>query len=104
MVGVIAPVVRIDFVSDSDVAHLLGYLQGPNLVGGVGFLIDRIRRTEESGLNANESCVETLGQIQLYPHVTSGDVADVGMGEGMIPDLVAFLVNTFDQAWTLLSL
>ena len=43
---VVAPVVRIDLVADGDVAQILRQLQRANLVGGVGLLIDRIRRAE----------------------------------------------------------
>src|SRR6476659_3935690 len=90
---VLAPVVRIDAVADSDVTQILRGLQGTHLVGSVWFLIDRIGRTEQYRAHSQAAREEILGQVELEPHVASRDFADVGMREGVVADLVAFVVN-----------
>ena len=94
---IIAPVVGINLVADSDIAHALRQFERADLVGGVRLLVDRVRRTEERGLDAELGRQQALGQVQLDAQVLRADDADVGMGEGVIADLVAFAKNPLEQ-------
>src|SRR5581483_4104661 len=56
-------------------------------------LIDRIRRTEENRSNTQPAGEQPFGEVQLGSAECRRDVADVGMGKSMVPDLVAFAIN-----------
>ena len=96
--GVVAPVIRIDFVAHRGVAHLLCKLQRAHLVGGIGLFINRVGRAQQGGTDSQQAGEEALGQIQLKPKIARGNVADVGMRKGMVPDGVTLLVDAFCQS------
>ena len=100
---IIVPVVGVDLVSHRDKAHVLRELQGADLVGGIRLLVNRIGRTEEHGLDSQLAFEQPLGEIQFLLEVALGNVADIGMGEGVVPDFVAFLVNALGNAGILFN-
>ncbi len=102
--GIIVPVIGIDFVADGDEAHVLRQLKRAHLVGGVGLLVDGVRRTEQDGLHTQFAFEQALGKVQLDFEVALTDVADVGMGEGVIADLVAFVVDALGDGAVLFRL
>jgi hypothetical protein len=63
-----------------------------------------VGRAEVERLNAQLALEEALGQVQLNLEITDRDVADVGMGEGVVADLVAFVENAFGDAGILFRL
>src|SRR5262249_23182371 len=101
---VVAPIVGIDPVAYGDVAEILCELQGMDLVCGVGLFIDRIGRTKQGCFRSDKASKEALGQIQLEPHVARRNVADIGMGERMVPDGMAFLEDSLGQPRKLIGL
>ena len=96
--GNVGPIVGVDAVADRDVAFFLREFERTDLIGGVGLFVDGVGRAQERGANADQAGKEALGEIQLEAHVGGGNVADVGMGEGVVADGVAFVVNAFDEA------
>ncbi len=84
------PVVGIDFAADDDVAHLLDAPGRLGLVVGVGFFVDVVGRAEVKRLDAELAFEEALGEIDFEFDLARRDFADVGMGLGVIADLVAF--------------
>ena len=93
----------VNLVAHGDEAHVLRKFQRTDLVGGVGLLVNRIRRTEQHRLNSQLALEQALGEIQFDLEVALGDVADIGMGEGVVPDFVAFLVNALGNAGILFN-
>ena len=88
-----APVVRIEFCSYGNVAHVLRQAQRLDLLGGIGLCINRIRWPEEQRFYAQLGLKKALGGIELQTHEKVGDVADIRMREGVVTDLVAFVIN-----------
>ena len=101
---IVAPVVGVNLVADGDVTQLLRQLQRPHLVGGIGLLVDGIRRPEQHRLHAQFALEEAFGQVQLDLEIALGNVADVRMGEGVVADFVAFGINPLGKAGILLRL
>ena len=50
--GLVAPIMRVDFVADGDVAQALSEFERLDLIFGVGLGVDGIGRTEKDGANA----------------------------------------------------
>ena len=92
------PVAGIDLVAHRGITHVLRKLERPHLVGGVRLFVNRVRRAEKNGPNTQATGKQPLRNVQLEPHVTGRDVADVGVREGVIADLVAFVVNSLRDA------
>ncbi len=91
---IVAPVVGIDLVADGDVAHVLRDLERADLVFGVGFGVNRIRRAKQNRANAQAAGKKLLGKIQFHrAHESPRNVADVGMSKRMVPDFVALAVD-----------
>src|SRR5579872_2658831 len=100
----ITPVVGIDPVADRDVTHLLRNLERAHLVGGIGFFVNRVRRPHERRSHANHAGEKALRKVQLHLHVRRGDIADIGMGERVVPDGVTFSINPLGDARELIGL
>src|SRR5579864_2839164 len=101
---IFAPIIGIDPIADGDVAHVLGYFQWAHLVGGVGFLINRIWRPKQNRPNPQAARKKLLGEIEFEPHVASGDVADIRMCEGVVADLMALFIDAAREGGIVLSL
>ena len=93
-----APVAGIDLIAHRGITHVLRKLERPHLVGGVRFFVNRVWRTEKNGANAQATGKQPFRNVQLELHVTRRDIADVGMREGVVADLVAFVVNSLRNA------
>ena len=94
----VVPVVGIDAIADRDVAQVLRNFQRAHLIGRVRLFVDGVRRTHQRGANAHQAAEEPFGQIQFHFHVGSGNIAHIGMGEGVVPDCIAFFVDAFRDA------
>src|SRR5581483_4785007 len=90
----VPPIIRINFVAYGDVSHCLRKFQRTNLVFRIWFCIDGIGRTEEYGSYAQATGEESLREIDLQLHISTREVADIGMGERMVSDAVTFAVDT----------
>src|SRR5438105_10069179 len=90
---VFPPVVRIDLVAHRHIAHVLREFQGADLVLRVRFLIYGIWGPKQDAPNSQPAGEEPFCKVQLQLHETRRDVADVRMREGVVPDLVAFVVD-----------
>ena len=97
LAGVLVPVVGVDLVADDDVAELLDAVGGRGLVVGVRLLIDGVGRPEVERLHAELGGEQALGEVELQIDAGAGDFADVGMGEGVVADLVAFAVDALHE-------
>ncbi len=104
LAGVLVPVVGVDLVADDDVAEALDGVDGGGLVVGVGLLVDGVGGAEVERLDAELGGEETLGEGHLEVEVADRDLADVGVGEGVVADLVAFTVEALEQAEVVLGL
>jgi len=67
------------------------------LVFSVRFCVNRIRRAKQNCLNAQAAGKQALGEIEFQFYKEVRKVADVGMGESVIADLVSFAVNALGQ-------
>ena len=94
----LVPVVGVDLAADDGVAVLLNAHDGRGLVVGVGLLVDVVGRTEVERLNAELAGEEALGELDFQIELAVGDFADVGMGVGVVADLVAFAHDALHQA------
>jgi len=95
--GVFVPVVGVELVAEDGVAAALDVVDGSGLVVGVGLLVDGVGRTEEEGVDAELGAEETFGEVELEIDLSGGDVGDVGVGEGVVADLVAFAVDALHE-------
>src|SRR6266852_7912327 len=68
------PVARIQLVADGGVTHVLRKFERPYLVGGVRFFVNRVRRTEKNGANAQAAGKQPFRNVQLELHISRGDV------------------------------
>ena len=100
----IGPIIWIDPVADRDESHVLRNLERPHLVGCIGLLVNRIRRPHQCSADSHQTRKESLGQVQLHFHVCSGDIAHIGMREGVVPNRIAFAVNSLRDAGKLVGL
>ena len=94
----LVPVVGVDLVADDDVAEALDAVDGGGLVVGVGLLVDGVGRAEVEGVDADLGAEEGLGEGELEVDLGVGDFGDVGVGEGVVADLVAFAVDALHDA------
>src|SRR5580704_17595211 len=97
-----APIVRINPRAHDDVAHGLRNRQHLDLAGRFRLVVDSIRRAEEQGLDAETAFQEQLGKIQLELNLCFRNGFELRMCEGMVRDLMAFLVFAFDQGGSLI--
>src|ERR1035438_3825711 len=74
------------------------------LFGCIRLLVNRIGGTEEYRLNSELALEQPLREIQFDFEVALRDVADIRMGEGVVPDFMAFLVNALGNAGILFNL
>src|SRR5208282_1405858 len=102
--GLVIPVPGVDLVADGDVAQALRDFERPHFVFSIRFRIDRVRRTEQHGSNAQAAGEQLLGEVQLHLHVAGTNRADIRMGKRMVPDFMAFPVNALRQTAELLRL
>src|SRR5581483_6601981 len=103
-VRIIAPVAGIELVAHGDIAQVLRGFERAHLIFGVGLLIDRIGWPEENGSDAEPAGKQLLGQVQFQLHEHVRDVRDIGMAEGVIADLMAFVVDPPSYAAELVGL
>ena len=94
----LVPVVGVDLVADDGVAVLLDAHDRRGLVVGVGLLVDVVGRAEVERLHAELAGEEALGELDLEVELARRDFADVGMGVGVVADLVAFAHDALHQA------
>jgi hypothetical protein len=92
-VGIVAPIPGIDPIADGEISHAAGYFERPNLVFRVRFLVDRVWRPKKQRANPQSADQQLLVKVQLEADNAIGKFADIGMGEGVIANLVAFLIN-----------
>ena len=94
---VCTPVVRVNAVTHRDVAEALRDLERTNLVGGIRLLVNRVRRAEQHGLDADPAGEQTLRQVQFQLHQLGRNDANVRVGKGVVANLVAFPVYALDD-------
>ncbi len=94
----LVPVVGVDFVADDDVAEALDAVDGRGLVVGVGLLVDGVGRAKVEGVDADLGAEEAFGEVELEVDLGVGDFADVRVSEGVVADLVAFVVDPLHDA------
>ena len=68
------------------------------LVVGVGLFVVVVGRAEVERLHAQLALEEALGEIDLEIELAVGDFADVGMGLGVVADLVALAHDALHEA------
>ncbi len=100
----VAPIVRVNPVANRDVTHVLCERERTHLVGGVRFLVNRVRRTQQRDSNSDQTGEKPLGQVQLHLHVSRRNVAHVRMGKRVVADAMTFVINAFCQARELVGL
>ncbi len=102
---VIAPVVGVDLVADGDVPQLLRDLERADLVFGIGLGVNRIRRAKQDRADAQAAGKKLLSKIQLHrAHESARNVADVGMGKGVVPDFMSLVVDAVGSVGKLVRL
>ena len=96
------PIVGVQLAADDGVSGLLDALDRRGLVVGVRLLVDVVGRTEVERLNAQLAGEEALGQLEFEIQLPVGDFADVGMGPGVVADLMALAHHPLHDADVLL--
>ena len=96
--GMLIPVVGIDLVADNRVAQTLNTIDRGSLVVRIRLLIDGVRRAEVERLHPKFGAKQALRQIELQVYLRRRDFADVRVGEGVIANLVAFVINPLHDA------
>ena len=102
LAGMLVPVVGVQLAADDGVAGLLDALDRSGLVVGVRLFVDVVGRTEVERLDAELAGEEALGELEFEVQLAVGDFADVGMGPGVVADLMAFAHHALHEADVLL--
>ena len=98
------PVVGVHLAADDGVSVLLDALDRSGLVVGVRLLVDVVGRAEVERLDAQLAGEEPLRELEFEVKLAVGDFADVGMGVGVVADLMALAHHALHQADILLRL
>ena len=82
------PVVGVNVQSRGDVAEIGGDADGHELVGGRRLGVAEIRRAKECGTSIENSLEQSLVRVELEPRHERRREREIGMREGVIPELV----------------
>src|ERR1035437_1793202 len=102
--GILVPGVGAYFGADDGVSVLLDAHDRGGLVVGVGLLVDVVGWAEVEGLNAELAGEEALGELEFEIELAVGDFADVGMGPGVVADLMTLAYHALHEADIILCL
>ena len=83
--------------ADGDVTQILRDLDGNDFVLGHRFGVAQIRRAEQPHRAARQGLEQALRRVQFHRVGGTGGFREIGMGEGVVADLVAFGEDALDQ-------
>ena len=78
------PVQRVDMRADRQIAKLLRFDDGHDLVGIAGLGVAQIRRAQHPHRTARQRFEQTLGRVQFQTHGCQRRVGQIGVSEGVI--------------------
>ena len=84
------PIVGIDLQPNREIAEPLGDLHRRDLLGCGGFRVAEIRRPEKPRRAPRQRLDQPLRRIQLDARHAVGRIAKIGVGEGVIAEIVPF--------------
>ena len=83
------PVIGIDLHADDQITLLLGQFDGTDLINGFRLGVHRVGGAEQQRMPTHRAGQQMLGRGQLKLELGGRDGRNVGMGKGVVADLVA---------------
>ena len=95
--GKLLPIVRVDFLADDQIAHVLRDRKLRDFFGVFRLMIDAVGRAEQNGFHADGAFDQALREVELPANLRFGDFVEIRMRVGVIADLVAFGVFALED-------
>src|SRR6185503_2218176 len=85
--------------SHREIAHALRDPNGNDLIGSGGFGVTEKRRPEQTQGPASEGLEQTLRCVDLQGDQWLGKLAEIGVGEGVVSDVMALFLQDVEDLW-----